>query len=105
MRTADRIKLALATAALLAAGPVPATAQFDPGALATRLKNGMTIGQVILALGNRPTSTIETTCLLQQTGEPFTCRVWNYTTQLEELQIYFRYNEPKHEWLVYSWRL
>ena len=91
-------------ALLLAVGSAPAAAQFDPGGLASRLKSGMTIGQVILALGNRPTSTVETTCLLQ-TGEPFTCRIWNYTTQFEELQIYFRYSDPQHEWLVYSWKL
>jgi len=87
---------------LLVAGP--AAAQFDPGGLAGRLKSGMTVSQTLLALGNRPTSTFETTCRLV-TGEPFTCRVWNYTTQFEELQIYFRYSEPQHEWLVYSWRL
>jgi hypothetical protein len=99
------MRFALAGLALLqAAGSVPAAAQFDPGGLATRLKSGMTISQVILALGNRPTSTVETMCRLQ-TGDPFTCRVWNYTTQVEELQIYFRYSDPRQEWLVYSWRL
>jgi hypothetical protein len=89
---------------LLWLASAPAMAQFDPEALAARLRSGMTISQVLLALGNRPTSALETTCFLQ-TGEPFTCRMWNYTTQLEELQIYFRYSEPAREWLVYSWRL
>jgi hypothetical protein len=82
----------------------PAAAQFDPDALAGRLRSGMTVSQTLLALGNRPTSTLETTCP-QVTGEPFTCQIWNYTTQFEQLQIYFRYSEPRQEWLVYSWRL
>jgi hypothetical protein len=89
---------------LLVAWSAPATAQFDPGGLAARLKTGMTISQVILALGNRPTSIAETTCHLQA-GEPFPCRIWRYTSDLEELQIYFRYSEPQQQWTVYSWRL
>ena len=97
------MRVALAGLSLILAVSAPAAAQFDPGGLATRLKTGMTIGQALLALGNRPTSTLETTCR-QVTGEPFTCRIWNYTTQFEELQIYFRYSEPQHEWLVYSWK-
>lgn len=79
-------------------------AQFDPGGLATRLKTGMTISEVLLALGNRPTSTSETTCR-EETGESFPCRIWNYATELEDLQIYFRYGEPQRGWVVYSWRL
>ncbi|HEV2185700.1 MAG TPA: hypothetical protein VGR70_00725 [Stellaceae bacterium] len=98
------MRVALAGLSLLLALSVQAVAQFDPDGLATRLKTGMTIGQALLALGNRPTSTLETTCR-QVTGEPFTCRIWKYTTQFEELQIYFRYSEPQHEWLVYSWKL
>ncbi len=98
------MKTALAGLSLLVAVSAPATAQFDPGALAARLRSGMTIGQTLLALGNRPTSTLETTCR-QVSGEPFTCRIWNYATQFEQLQIYFRYSEPRQEWLVYSWRL
>ena len=89
---------------LLAAWAAPASAQFDPGGLAARLKTGMTISQVLLALGNRPTSTAETTCR-KETGEPFACRIWNYTTNQEELQIYFGYSEAQRQWLVYSWRL
>lgn len=98
------MRVAVAGLLLFLASATAAPAQFDPDALATRLKTGMTIGQALLALGNRPTSTLETTCR-QVTGEPFTCRIWNYTTQFEELQIYFRYSEPQHEWLVYSWRI
>ncbi|HXP06754.1 MAG TPA: hypothetical protein VN808_21745 [Stellaceae bacterium] len=98
------MKLRLFGLSLLLFASVPAMAQFDPEGLAARLKSGMTISQALLALGNRPTSALVTTCHLQ-TGEPFTCRVWNYTTQFEELQIYFRYSEPAQEWLVYSWRL
>ena len=98
------MRAALAGLSLLLVVSAPAAAQFDPGALAGRLKSGMTVGQTLLALGNRPTSTLETTCL-QVSGEPFTCRIWNYATEFEQLQIYFRYSEPRQEWLVYSWRL
>jgi len=99
------MKLAVAGLCLLLIGSsVPAAAQFDPDSLAKRLRGGMTISQVILALGNRPTSTLETICHLQ-TGAPVACRIWNYTTQYDELQIFFLYNEPGQEWLVYSWRL
>jgi hypothetical protein len=104
MFRAKRLKIFLLGLSLLLVTAVPAMAQFDPEGLAARLKSGMSISQVLLALGNRPTSTLETICHLQ-TGEPFTCRMWNYTTQFEQLQIYFRYSEPVQEWLVYSWRL
>jgi hypothetical protein len=89
----------------IAARPLPALAQFDPCGLAARLRASMTISQALLALGNRPTSTDETSCRAQQTGEPFTCRIWNYATEFEQLQIFFRYNEPQQRWVVYGWRL
>ena len=89
----------------IAAWSEPALAQFDPGGLAARLRAGMTISQVLLALGNRPTSTDETGCRSQLTGEPFTCRIWNYATEFERLQIFFRYNEPQQRWVVYGWHL
>jgi hypothetical protein len=98
------MRFALAGLSLLLVISTPAMAQFDPAGLAAGLKTGMTISQVLLTLGNRPTSTVETTCR-PVTGEPFACRIWSYTTQLEELQIYFRYSEPRREWLVYSWQL
>jgi hypothetical protein len=90
---------------LLAAGwPAPAAAQFDTGGMASRLKPGMTITQTLLALGYQPTSTADTTCR-QPDGDLFTCRIWNYATQVQELQIFFRYDEPRQQWLVYGWRL
>jgi alkylation response protein AidB-like acyl-CoA dehydrogenase len=98
------MKAALAAAWLLAAAwTVPAVAQFSPAALAARLKPGMSISQVLLALGYRPTSTDETSCR-QPDGALFACRVWNYATEFEQLQIFYRYNEPRQEWLVYGWR-
>jgi hypothetical protein len=104
MCCAKRLALGLVALSLLLFASIPAMAQFDPEGLAARLKSGMTISQVLLALGNRPISAVETTCL-QVSGEPFACRIWSYTTQFESLQIYFRYSEPAREWLVYSWRL
>jgi hypothetical protein len=90
---------------VLAAWSAPASAQFDTGGMAARLKSGMTISQVLFELGYRPNTPIsDTTCSLP-TGEPFTCRIWTYTTDLQELQIYFRYSEPQRGWVVYSWKL
>ena len=92
------------TALLLAIGAAPAAAQFDTGGMTVRLKPGMTVDQTILALGYQPTSTTETTCLPPD-GQSFPCRIWSYTTQLQELQIFFRYNEQRQQWLIYGWRL
>jgi hypothetical protein len=89
---------------LLAAWAAPAAAQFDPGGLAARLQAGMTVSQVLLALGYRPTSTAETACS-EPNGNPFACRIWHYATDLQELQIFFRYDPPQQRWLVYGWRI
>jgi hypothetical protein len=98
-----RIALA-ALSLLLVAWAAPAAAQFDPGGLAARLHRDMTVSQVLLALGYRPTSVAETVCP-QVGGDPFPCRIWNYATQLEQLQIFFRYSDQRQQWLVYGWRL
>jgi hypothetical protein len=90
---------------LLASWSAPASAQFDTAGMAARLKSGMTIKQVILALGYRPNATTWDTACRLPTGESFVCTIWTYTTELQELQIYFRYSEPRREWVVYSWRL
>jgi len=90
---------------ILALWSAPASAQFNTAGMAGRLKSGMPLSQVLLALGYRPNMPIsDTTCRLP-TGEPFRCRIWTYSTDLQELQIYFRYSEAQHEWLVYSWKL
>jgi hypothetical protein len=100
------MRLALFAALLLvAAWAAPAAAQFDPGQLAQRLKPGMTITDVILVLGNRPTSTEETACRWPATGELFTCRIWDYATEFQALHIYFRYDPQQRQWVVYSWEM
>lgn len=92
-------------AALLAVWSAPAAAQFDTNGMAARLKSGMTVSQVLLTLGYRPNlAPLETTCR-RETGEPFICRVWTYRSDVQELQIYFRYNNARREWVVYSWKL
>jgi|HubBroStandDraft_1064217.scaffolds.fasta_scaffold490416_1 hypothetical protein len=90
---------------LLAAWSAPASAQFDTGGMAARLQSGMTIKQVILTLGYRPNATISDTACRLPTGEPFVCTIWTYATELQQLQIYFRYSDPQRAWVVYSWRL
>ncbi|MBV8778228.1 MAG: hypothetical protein JO032_12765 [Alphaproteobacteria bacterium] len=100
------MRIAAAALALAAAvGSSPAVAQFDTGGMAARLRTGMSVDQVILALGYRPTDVTPDTACFLETGEPLICRVWSYTTDLQRLQIYFRYSVAQRRWLVYSWRL
>lgn len=74
--------------------------QFDPGALSLKLNQGMTMQQVISALGYRPNSAEQDTCGTS-TPQPWPCRIWIFGNVYSQLRVYFA--NVNGVWMVNNW--